>query len=528
MKSAEEGGGLEHLTLESNPVDLDILPSDPAWVAAEISNIEQELNAATNTAERSAALRRLALLDTPTSVQMVVRLYLASTHGGEDWIYDAALHDSSQTDIIIPLLLAALSDPAIAIPAGLPRLLADLQTRKELGVIPAYPTDQADRQKWNEEWKVRSKLHDNYLAQANALLAASIERRSGPQRAATIYQVWYDATELNATTPPAPEILRRLQSNVLTVANDLDHDRQVQFLVLAWQTMPHDQLLPLLRKLAKDSLNHPPGYDNHEAFRLWCEGWPEDCNTAILRGVVKTNAKIDRSVILMMSEAEHPELDKMLEAQLKDPVMLNDWGQLQRTAAVVLRAGSRNILSAIDSFLDQFGSSRGCAQEIQGDLIGYLFRVAPEDGRNRLTTALQATNNSCGTEILRTLHAVRPSDDIIPIATKALDSPNFAVAQSAALYLGDHGPASIENALWRRLEALWSEWQGRSSELPDEVMSVGPDTKVQTAMLERALASALAHATNWKLSPAELDQLHSSCLTQTCRDIADGKLSLNL
>ena len=83
-------------------------------------------------------------------------------------------------------------------------------------------------------------------------------------------------------------------------------------------------------------------------------------------------------------------------------------------------------------------------------------------------------------------------------------------------------------ALWRRLEALWSAWQGRSSELPDDMMIVGPGTKAQTAMLERALASALAHATNWKLSPAELDHLHASCLTQTCRDIADAKMSLNL
>jgi hypothetical protein len=364
VKSAEEGGGLEHLTLESNPVDFDILPADPAWVSVEISDIERELNTATNPGVRSAAVRRLALLDMPTSVQMLVRLYLASTNGGEDWIYDSALHDSSQTDLIIPLLVSALSDPAIETPAGLPQLLADLQTRKELGVIPANPGDQANQQKWNEDWKARSKVRDNYLAQANALLAASIERRSGPQRAAAIYQVWYDSTQLNATTPPTPETLTRLQSNVLAVAEDLDHDEQVQFLVLAWQTMPHEQLLPMIRELAQDSLNNPPGYDNYEAFPLWCEGWPGDCDAAILRDVIETNGKTDRNIVLMMSEAEHSELDKMLEAQLKVPVTLSDWGQLERSAAVILRAGSRNLVSAVDSFLDQSGGSRGCAEGV--------------------------------------------------------------------------------------------------------------------------------------------------------------------
>ncbi len=39
IKSAEEGGGLENLTLESNWVDIDILPRDPAWAAAELNSI---------------------------------------------------------------------------------------------------------------------------------------------------------------------------------------------------------------------------------------------------------------------------------------------------------------------------------------------------------------------------------------------------------------------------------------------------------------------------------------------------------
>jgi hypothetical protein len=218
----------------------------------------------------------------------------------------------------------------------------------------------------------------------------------------------------------------------------------------------------------------------------------------------------------------------MLEAQLKDPATVHDWGQSQRTAAVILRPGSGNIVSAVDSFLDQMAKTQGCAGETRGDLLGYLFRAAPDDARKRLTTELQDKGDSCGSEVLRTLHAARPSDDLIPIVTKALDSPNLGVAQSAALYLGAHGSADTEDALWRRLEVLWNAWQGRTSELPDEMMSVSPGAKDQAAMLERALASALAHATRWKLSPGALDRLRSGCLNQTCKDIADGKVFLDL
>jgi hypothetical protein len=214
----------------------------------------------------------------------------------------------------------------------------------------------------------------------------------------------------------------------------------------------------------------------------------------------------------------------LLEAQLRDPAILQDFFQLQRTAAVVLRAGSRNLVPAVDAFFD----SRGCAGEAWGDLLGYLFRVAPEDAAKRLAAELLDKSDSCGSEVLRTLHSVHPSNDIIPIALKALDSPNLTNAQSAALYLGEHGPASAEDALWRRLEELWDAWQGRASELPDQSMPPCSDAKALAAMLERDLASALAHAPNWRLDAAELDRLRSGCLTQTCRDIADGKLYMNL
>ncbi len=528
MKSAEEGGGKESLALESNAVDFDILPADPAWVAEQLGNIEQELRTAGNAGERGLALRRLARLDTPASVQKLIQLYLANTDGGGDWIFDSGLRDSSQIDVIIPLLESTLSDPVGRVPSGLPDMLAALQTRKELGVMPAYPSDPTEQPKWTEELKGRSKVHDKYFAQANALLVASIERRSGSQRATAIYQVWNDANQLNLTKPLAPEVLSRLQSNVLAVADDLDHAQQAQFVILAWQTMPHEQLLPLIRMLAKDSVTHHAGYNNHEAFQLWCEERAEECSAAILQNVLETNAKTDKNVILLMPEAEHPELDKMLETQLKDPATFQDWAQSQRTAAVILRAGSRNIAPAVDTFLDQPTGTPGGDGVTRGELFGYLFRVAPEDGGKRLSAELQARNDSCGSEVLRTLHQARPSDDLIPVVTKALHSPNFGVAQLAALYLGEHGPDRTEDALWRRLEALWSAWQGRSSELPNEMTGFGTDTKDPTAMLERALASALSHARNWRLSPAELDRLRSGCLTQPCRDIAEGKMSLGL
>jgi hypothetical protein len=45
---------------------------------------------------------------------------------------------------------------------------------------------------------------------------------------------------------------------------------------------------------------------------------------------------------------------------------------------------------------------------------------------------------------------------------------------------------------------------------------------------ELSLASALSHASNWKLTPSEHDHLRDGCLTEQCRAIADGKMWLGL
>jgi hypothetical protein len=58
--------------------------------------------------------------------------------------------------------------------------------------------------------------------------------------------------------------------------------------------------------------------------------------------------------------------------------------------------------------------------------------------------------------------------------------------------------------------------------------SAGANPAQQANQLEQALASALAHAKNWELSPAEIDRLRSGCLTDACREVADGHRFLNL
>jgi hypothetical protein len=530
IKTAEEGGGLEHLALESNEIEFDILPPDPAWAAAELNSIQSELNSAEpGAADR--AIGRLGRLDTVASVRKLLQLYLLRTEtAGPEWLVVSTLRESSQLEIIIPALEAALSDPSTNIPSTLPQLLADLHTRKDLDVLPPYPTDDASKPEWNAKAKRRSDLHEKYLEQANALLIASIRKRSGPQRATAIYQSWYDAEVSYRTKPLSPDILSELRFNVLAVESELNHAQRLQFVVMARQTMPHQLLLPIIRSLASDSGTAGASFDSIEPYKLWCEDAPEECRSAILADIQRSQFRTNKNVILLMEEGEHTELDSPLKEQLSDPKVRQDWAQSQHFAAVILRAASRNLAVPVKAWLIELTGKPGCAADVEADLLGYLFRIGDPAAGKLLSSELWDRKDDCGGQVLRSLHAVRYSDELLPVVSKALNSPNPITVAQAALFLGEHGSPSSEDLLWQRLESLWIAWHDRASELQVVTMnfSASANPAQQANQLEQALASAIAHAKNWQLSPAEIDRLRSGCLTDACREVADGHRVLNL
>jgi hypothetical protein len=98
----------------------------------------------------------------------------------------------------------------------------------------------------------------------------------------------------------------------------------------------------------------------------------------------------------------------------------------------------------------------------------------------------------------------------------------------SASFLADHAPESAKAALWQRLDALHKDWQNRGAELQSSSFSWGNSPPELASRLEQSLVSALANAANWKLSESERDHLREGCLTEQCRNIADGKMQVSM
>jgi hypothetical protein len=83
-------------------------------------------------------------------------------------------------------------------------------------------------------------------------------------------------------------------------------------------------------QLTAASAAHGATYPNYEAFKLWCEGWPDDCNAAILSDVLESGVKTKKNIIPLMSEAEHPNI-RSLTKRLRLSCMIPPCFKIRRS-----------------------------------------------------------------------------------------------------------------------------------------------------------------------------------------------------
>ena len=509
-------------------MEFEILPPDPAWEAAQLASINQAIEAAKYPGDRYVVIHRLSALDTRDAVNKLIDLFISNpSDESESSAVYRALRESSRTELIIPRLQMALSDPSLTVPRQLEDLLALLQTRAELGMLGPPPADSAQQSAWDQKFKDRMKVRDKYLALANARLLASIQLRMGPQRAQAIYQAWNDAMQITSTSPQPEESVSRLRQQLFNVERELKPFQQLQLVTASLKSEPHQRLLPIIRDLTYIS-----GTDAwsivHEAFQLWCKEQLTECSAEILRRASGSDPLISQHEIYLIPEAEHPEIDAMLQEQLANPKFIWGGASSANLSALVLRAGSRSLVPIVDGTLDNYAATRKFECESQAHLFGYLFRFAAKDAASRLSAIIQAPADPCGNQMFRYLDLARYSDDLIPIAIAGVNSPNLSSVGSSAFFVASRAPEQGKAILWQRLDVLRHDWRDRAAELQSSSFSWGNSPPELAARLELSLASALVNATNWKLTESELDRLREGCLTEQCRNVADGKMRVGM
>lgn len=99
---------------------------------------------------------------------------------------------------------------------------------------------------------------------------------------------------------------------------------------------------------------------------------------------------------------------------------------------MILRAANRNLAVPVKAWLTELTGRPGCGADVEASLLGYLFRLGDPTAGKLLSSELWGRNDDCGGQVRRSLHAVRYSDELLPVVSRALNSPNPMTVTQAA------------------------------------------------------------------------------------------------
>jgi hypothetical protein len=259
------------VVLNSNEIELTLLPADPEWIAGEVGDIGKILDSPESSAEqKTIAASRLRYLNTESSTAEMVRELPETADQPCHYALYEGLIESSFRKTAIRILQQTVRGPATHVSWDAVDLLTTLALLDEYQNQP-IPEELSALQRSAQE------RHDRYSAVSaryTAELKASLPQRSGRALTDAIFALWKEQ-ELHSQGAPSDSLVA-LRQEIVSNAGDLTLNQQAWLLSIYWQGLPNrTSLLSLVKKLA---LSDQPielswvGRDLRKtALACWCE-----------------------------------------------------------------------------------------------------------------------------------------------------------------------------------------------------------------------------------------------------------------
>ena len=177
---------------------------------------------------------------------------------------------------------------------------------------------------------------------------------------------------------------------MLASARELPLADVMSFVTQSWNVTPQRRSATWALSAGRRLIDQRAGLQL-EAYPLWCEESPRECDDAILAEAVKPDPPLIANIILLLKESEHPELDASLNASgCGRHAERPPGGAKDRRIA----AAGREPESATrrKEALAQLAGSAAIASSAY--LVNYLVRFAPKDAAQFLRAAFQDKESS--------------------------------------------------------------------------------------------------------------------------------------
>lgn len=465
----------------SNSLRLTIVPATKEWQEFTLKTALQILNSTKAPAvppvpdpsdPRAHAIKTLRYLGSANAArEMAHRL----TGSDSDWDFEAGLAGSPDRSAGLEEMKKLLVDPSFPVTG---RFLSTMSVL----TLPEGSVDNVAAQRQQAEAELRQEL------------ISAMGQKRGTARAVSNSTIVEDAA---IHSSPLPVDLKRTMTRGLVDTFDtLTPQKQAELMQYRWNALDHQEMLPLLRKIAQRYQDFPQlremnafQFNSASAAALehWYEMAPDEARSVIVKEILRPRPRFNAKVLGILPGGELPEANRALVEHLGSS---SDFDVRSNVASLIQRYGTHAVEPDVLNFLDPLVGKLECA--VQEPLLAYVLKVDPEAARPRLEQAMAARGKgftACNHFLLPQVAAMHNDIMLQDIATKSLDDPDPQVVGSAATYLQQFGRASTEDVLWVHLIA-WSErWKGRDKEFHyvpgqnmDGVYEAGAGSKLEEAL----------------------------------------------
>ena len=500
----------------SNSLILTIVPATKEWQESALKAALQILDstkppavpAVPNLSDpRTRAIKTLRYLSTPDAArEMADRI----TGSNSDWDFEAGLVGSPARSAGLEEMKKLLLNPSFPVTGAFLSTMSVLALSEDAsGNVPAQ-REQAE-------------------AQFRQELISALGQKQGAARAVSNSTIVEDAA-IHSSALPA-DLKRTMTRELVATFETLVPQKQAELLQYRWNALDHQEMLPLLRKIAQRYQDFPQlremnafQFNNASAAALehWYEMAPDEARPVIIQEILRPRPRFNASVLGILPDKELPDADQQLVAHL---VSSSDFDVRSNLASLIQRYGTRAVEPDVLNFLDPVVGKLECA--VQEPLLAYVLKIDPEAARPRLERAMAAKGegfSACNHFLLPEVAAAHNDKMLQDIAIKSLDDSDPQVVANAAKYLKQFGSASAEDVLWARLIA-WSEhWKGREKELqyvPGQNMDVMYESGAGSSLVD-----ALAAGHGWLVDEAKLRRLVDLSVGPQQRQMAEHYRSI--
>jgi hypothetical protein len=491
------------VTLTSNFIDLEILPRDAAWEAAELARAVKLLEHEPGKLEYETGCRMVRYLGTDEA-----HLAMAQRYGDGnycDHLWEAGIISAGNRPAVQAELESGLASPARRISLGFIRTLAFVSLYREHpewfpAPTPGVPANEDPHAAGSSGlWKEGRSVKARELHYVRLLLAA-LPQKTEEARAQSVKSLI--DLEYYLRIPPPDDVRLAIRAEMPVLFRHLSASEQERALRESWPKLAGPAMIPPLVRLAAGAGPYYSSLYSIALARLY-ELSPAQARPYILKGLRDPDATLSPQVLGMLPEKELPALDHVMLKRLKARLDDGPEHQLGPAAALIQRYASTAIAPQVVALALPPHGGAACDAEI--NLIAYSLRVNPARGVVRLRQALSRPDCS----ILPRLAKVRMSAEVEAAALAALSHSDPEIVRSALETLRYHGSAKTKPAILQHFR----QWRERAPELDR--------SKYPERVLEDSYLKAIVSAQSWINSITELTAVREICITASCKAEVD-------